>query len=130
MSTACDLCTTEETEKERENVGTMRTNPIGGGALVDSFRSDGLARTRLWKASGWLGVHLLLPAQLPQRSKEGRGQGQDASCKSQYWEICTSETFHLSSRAHVGFAYTCHGYMPKSGIEEHAIYTNHAPTYP
>ena len=41
-------------------------------------------------------------------AEKGQGQGQGVGCRTQYWESCTSETFHLSSRAHVRLAKKCH----------------------
>ena len=41
---------------------------------------------------------------------------------------CTSQTFHLSSRAQVGLAKKCHGVRPESDVEEHVIYSMHQCT--
>ena len=93
---------------------------------------SGLARTRLGKASGWLGVHLLLRAQLGRRFRKRRGQGQDVGCRTQSRESCTSEVFHMSYPAQVGLEKNVIALVLKAASKStSSTYIHHAaPTYP
>ena len=126
----------QKRRKEREWSVTMSTVSVEGGALLPtpfdktawlervSTESERMARSP-FAAAGTSSV-----TEETRRARPRRGLQRPI-----HRESCTSELFHLysiivSSRAHVERAknLVALGYRPKSGVEEHAIYTMHRRT--